>query len=193
MRSTFSCLDGAPDGVDRLDPLERRVHDLERRDVLEVDDRARPPLERAQLVEHAVLRHLEEPGREAAAQREAREALVDAEEDLLRQILRERAVADEPEHVVEDGQLIGADDEREGTLIASLGLPQDAEIRLGQRQVGRSIAAAFTGMDAIRISGLRRASAPVISAGDRRARAGDRRWARGRRGPPVLERVLRAT
>jgi hypothetical protein len=28
-------LDRAPDGVDRLDPLERRVDDLERRDVLE--------------------------------------------------------------------------------------------------------------------------------------------------------------
>ena len=133
-------LDRAPHGVDRLDALERRIDDLERRNVLEVDHRARPALERPQLVEHAVLRHLEEPGREPAAEREARQALVDAEEDLLGQILGQRAVAHEPKHVVEDRQLVRADDEREGALISSLSLPQDAEIRLGQRQVGRSIA-----------------------------------------------------
>ena len=133
-------LDRTPDGVDRLDPLERRVDDLERRDVLEVDDRTRPPLERAQLVEDAVLRHLEEPGREPAAKREVRQPLVDADEDFLRQILGKRSVAHEPKHVVEDGKLIRTDDERESSLISSLGLPQDAEIRLGQRQVGGSIA-----------------------------------------------------
>ena len=59
---------------------------------------------------------------------------------FLRQIFRERAVSDEPQHVVEDGKLVRTDDEREGSLISSLGLPQDAEIRLGQRQVGGSIA-----------------------------------------------------
>ena len=134
-------LDPAPDGVDRLDALERRVDHLERRDVLDVHNRARPALERAQLVEDAVLRHLEEPRREAAAEREARQPLVDAEEDLLRQILREGAVADEPKHVVVDGQLVGADDERKGAFITSLSLPQDAEIRLRQRQVVASIAA----------------------------------------------------
>ena len=133
-------LDRTPDGVDRLDPLERRVDDLERRDVLEVDDRPRPALERAQLVEDAVLRHLEEPGREAAPEREVRQPLIDPDEDFLRQILGKRAVADEPKHVVENGKLVGTDDERESSLISSLGLPQDAEIRLGQRQVGRSIA-----------------------------------------------------
>ena len=88
---------------------------------------------RAQLVEHAVLRHLEEPGRELRAERELRQALVDAEEDLLRQILGERPVAaHEPEHVVEDGRLVGADDERERSLVAALRFPQDAEIGLGQ-------------------------------------------------------------
>ena len=71
---------------------------------------------------------------------EARQSLVDAEEDLLRQILRHGAVADEPEHVVEHGQLVRANDERERSLISSLSLPQDAEIRLGQRQVRGSIA-----------------------------------------------------
>src|SRR3954471_19143286 len=76
-----------PDRVDRLEPLERRVDDLELRGVVERDGRARPPLARAQLVEHAVLRHLEEPRRELRAQRELRESLEDAEEDLLRQIL----------------------------------------------------------------------------------------------------------
>ena len=42
--------------------------------------------------------------------------------------------------VVEDGKLVRTDDERESSLISSLGLPQDAEIRLGQRQVRASIA-----------------------------------------------------
>ena len=36
--------DRAPDGVDRLHALERRVHDLERRDVLERDEVPRPAL-----------------------------------------------------------------------------------------------------------------------------------------------------
>src|SRR5256885_16262294 len=58
-------LDGAPDGVDRLDPLEGRVQNLELREVVERDVRARTALHRAQLVEYAVLRHLEHPGREA--------------------------------------------------------------------------------------------------------------------------------
>ena len=102
-----------------------------------VDDRARPALGRAQLVQHAVLRHLEEPGREAAAQRELRQALVDAEEDLLRQILGERAVADQSQHVVEDGRLVGADDEGEGPFIAALRFPQDARIGLAKRQGAR--------------------------------------------------------
>src|SRR3954447_229926 len=85
---------------------------------------------RPQLVEHAVLRHLEEPGRELRAGREAREPLEDAEEDLLGQILGQGAVADEAQDVVVDRNLIGADDERKRPLIAFLGLPQDAKIRL---------------------------------------------------------------
>ena len=75
-------------------------------------DGTRPALARAQLVEHAVLRHLEEPGRELRAEREPREPLEDPEEDLLRQILGERPIADEPEDVVEDGRLVRAQDER---------------------------------------------------------------------------------
>ena len=73
--------------VHLLDPLERGVEHLERRRVLDREHRARPTLDRAQLVEHPVLRDLEHPGREAGAKREARQALVDAEEDLLGQIL----------------------------------------------------------------------------------------------------------
>src|ERR1044071_8720383 len=37
--------DGAPDRVDRLEPLERRVDDLEGRDLVEVDEAPRPALE----------------------------------------------------------------------------------------------------------------------------------------------------
>ena len=66
------------------------------------------------------------------AERELRQALEDAEEDLLRQVLGQRAVADEPQHVVEDRRLVGADDERERPLVAALCLPQDAEVRLRQ-------------------------------------------------------------
>jgi hypothetical protein len=59
--------------------------------------------------------------------------LVDPQEDLLRQILGEGPVsAHEPEHVVEDGRLVGAKDERESSLVTPLRLPQDAEIGLGQ-------------------------------------------------------------
>ena len=138
-------LDRAPDRVDRLEPLERRVDDLERRDVVEIDDRARAALGRAKLVENAVLRHLEQPGRELRAKREARQPLEDAKEDLLRQILGERPVADHAQHVVVDRHLVRADDDRESSLIAPLRLPQYAVIRLGQRQGGGSIDRFFTG------------------------------------------------
>src|SRR5919202_1468415 len=46
----------------------------------------------AQLVEDAVLRHLEQPRRELRPQREPRQPLEDAEEDLLRQVLGQRPV-----------------------------------------------------------------------------------------------------
>ncbi len=81
--------DGAPHCVDRLDPLHRSVDDLERRDVLQRDNRTRPALGGTQLVEHAVLRHLEEPRRELRPEREPWEPLEDPEEDLLGQILGE--------------------------------------------------------------------------------------------------------
>jgi hypothetical protein len=45
-------LDRAPDRVDRLEPLERRVDDLEVRRVVDVDDRPRPALDRAKLGEN---------------------------------------------------------------------------------------------------------------------------------------------
>ena len=132
-------LDRAPDRVDRLGALCRRVDDLERWRVLDVDDRARPTLDRAELVEHAVLRHLEEPGREPRAQREARETLVDAEEDLLRQVLGEAAIAGEAEDVVVDGLLVRPDDDRESTLVAALRLAQNTEVWLWERHGARSI------------------------------------------------------
>ena len=151
------------------------------------DDRARPALERAQLVEHAVLRHLEEPGREPAAEREARQALVDAEEDLLRQVLGERAVADEPEDVVEDRRLVRADDEREGPLVTSLGLPQDAEIRLWQRQVGGSIAPRIVEMEGSaalrRLEQGRLPSSPPAASMPEQAAGPSARGRRARRRP----------
>ncbi len=67
-------LDRSPDGVDCLGALSRRVDDLERGNVLELDDSPRTALDGAKLVEHPVLRHLEEPGRKARAQRKSREA-----------------------------------------------------------------------------------------------------------------------
>ena len=94
--------DRAPDRVDRLEPLERCVEHLERRDVLERDDGSRTPLGGAKLVQDAVLRHLEEPGRELRPRR-ARQALENAEENLLRQILGQRAIADEPQDMVKTG------------------------------------------------------------------------------------------
>ncbi len=100
----------------------------------------RPALPGAQLVEHAVLRHLEQPRRELAAQREARQALEDAHEDLLRQILGERPVAGQTQDVVEDRRLVHADDDRERTLVASLGLSEDRELRLRKRHGAASIA-----------------------------------------------------
>ena len=104
-----------------------------------VDDAARPALERAQLVEHPVLRHLEQPRREPRAERESRQALVDAQEDLLRQILGERAVADEPQDVVVDRPLVGPNDDRERSLVAALCFPKDPEVGLLECQGAASI------------------------------------------------------
>ena len=98
------------------------------RRVVEVDRRQRPALLRAQLVEHAVLRHLEEPRRELAAEREPRQALEDAQEDLLRQVLGERLVAvRQAKDVVVDRRLVRAQDDRERTLVTPLGLPEDRQ------------------------------------------------------------------
>ena len=130
-RSTGSAVDRAPQRVDRLDPLDRLVDHLERRDVVEVDRRQRPALARTQLVEHAVLRHLEEPRRELAAEREARQPLEDAQEHLLRQILGERPVAvRQPQDVVVDRRLVHPHDDGECTFVPVLGLPQYGQIGL---------------------------------------------------------------
>ena len=132
-------LDGAPDGVDRLRALGGRVHDLERWNVLERNHGAGPALERAQLVEHAVLRHLEEPGREPRAERESRKSLENTQEDLLGEILGEVSVARQPDDVVEDRLLVRAHDDRECTLVAALCFAQDTEIGLWERHEGVSI------------------------------------------------------
>ena len=95
---------------------------------------------RPELVEHAVLRHLEEPGREARAQRESGKTLENPEEDFLREVLGEVAVAGQPDDVVEDRLLVRPDDDRESALVAALCLAQDSEIWLWERHVGgRSI------------------------------------------------------
>ena len=75
-------------------------------------------------------------------QREARQALVDAQEDLLRQVLGEVAVADEAQDVVVDGLLVRPDDERERPLVAALGLAEETVVGLRQRQGAASIASA---------------------------------------------------
>ena len=133
-------LDGTPDRVDGLGALRGRVDDLERGNVLELDDCARAALDGAKLVEHPVLGHLEEPGREARAQRESGKSLENPEEHFLREVFGEIAVAGQADDVVEDGLLVRPDDDREGTLVATLGLAQDSEVWLWQRHVGgRSI------------------------------------------------------
>src|SRR5919202_1773965 len=52
---------------------------LERRRIIDRDERSRPAFARTKLVENAVLRHLEEPRRELRPQREPRKALEDAD------------------------------------------------------------------------------------------------------------------
>jgi hypothetical protein len=133
-------VDGAPERVDRLELFHRSVEHLQRRDLVDRHEPSRPALVRTELVEDAILRHLEEPRRELAAKRELREALEDAEEHLLREILGERAVLDEPQHVVVDRRLVHPDDDREGSLITPLSFAEDRQIRLRERQGRVSIA-----------------------------------------------------
>ena len=64
---------------------------------------------------------------------------MDADEDLLGEILRKATVADHSKHVVVDGPLVGADDDRERPPIASLGLPKDVLVRLFESQCAASI------------------------------------------------------
>ena len=183
-------LDGAPDGVDRLGPLERLVDDLERRDVVERDDRARTALERAQLVEHAVLRHLEQPRREPRAVGEPGQPLVDAEEDLLRQVLGEAAVADEAQHVVVDRLLVRPDDEVERPLVTALGLAEHTVIGLRQGQCAASIQpirdVSHTIYDSVTCqrSSCATRLVPVIAAGCSRPRRSSTVGARSESSPP---------
>ena len=131
MRSGLRAADGAPDRVDHLDALRRCVDDLERGDVVE-RVRVRPALAGAQFVEHPVLRHLEEPGREAAAQGEAREAVVDPQEDVLREVLGQHAIADDAQDVVEDRRLVGRHERCERARVALLRSPKSRELGLRQ-------------------------------------------------------------
>src|SRR5262249_36098935 len=128
-------VDRAPEGVDRLDPLNGLIEHLQGRRVVERDRIERPALLGAGLVGHAVLRHREEPGRELAAEREPRKPLVNPEEDLLRQILRERLVAvRQAQDVVVDRRFVRAHDDGKRALVASLRLTEDRQIGLGERQ-----------------------------------------------------------
>src|SRR5207342_3551060 len=72
--------------------------------------------------------------------RELRQALEDAEEHFLGQILGQRPVAvDEPEDVVEDRSLVRPQDQCEGALVSALGFAEDSGIRLCQAQGSPSI------------------------------------------------------
>ncbi len=122
--------DRAPDGVDGLDPFGRRVDDLERRHVVQRQEALRLALTSAKLVEHAVLRDLEEPRREAAAERKAGEALVDPQEDLLREVFGECPVAHHAKDVVVDRRLVGLDDDPKRPLVATLRFAQYVEVGL---------------------------------------------------------------
>ena len=212
-------LDRSPHGVDRLGALGRRVDDLERRRVVDVHDGARTALDRAELVEHAVLRHLEQPRREARPKREARQSLEDPEEDLLRQILGEAAVTGQTQDVVVDRLLVRPNDDRERTLVAPLGLTQNAEIWLWQRHVrgeyrGRFVKASGAGQlrralraDSLscqresrapsipRMVGARSDSCPCVRSSKRSLGDDERheiRRVRGVRADPVgLEHLLR--
>ncbi len=63
-------------------------------------------LPRPDVVEHDVLRDLEDPGAELRAKRVLRQRPPGADEHLLCQVLGELTVADRAQHVVEDGQVV---------------------------------------------------------------------------------------
>ena len=67
------------------------------------------------------------------------QALVDPQEDLLRQVLGEAAVADEAQHVVVDRLLVRPDDEGERPLVTALSLAKHTGIGLRQGQCAASI------------------------------------------------------
>jgi hypothetical protein len=119
-----------PDRIDRLGLLTGLLDGGESRQVLKRAGRLGAPLAGAQLVEHAVLGHLEKPACELAAKREARQRVVDAHEDLLGEVLGERVVAGEPEDVVVHRRLVAAHQQREGALVTALGLAENGRVGL---------------------------------------------------------------
>src|SRR5688572_7817839 len=158
-------LDRAPHCVDRLGTLSWRVDDFERRRIFDVHDGARPALDRTELVQHPVLRDLEEPRREPRAERKARKPLEDAQEDLLRQVLGEAAITSQTQDVVVNRLLVRADDDREGTLVAPLGLSQNAEVWLWQRHVREEYRDLFVKASDAGSYGAVVSGTPVISEG----------------------------
>jgi hypothetical protein len=126
--------DGAEDGVHLLEPDLRVVGREGVRHGIDVERRLAPPLAGPQLVEHPVLGHLEQPGGEAAPHVEPGKALIDAQEDLLAQVLGQGPVAaDDAQDVVEDRPLVLPHDRRECRLVAPLRSRQQGHVRLGDR------------------------------------------------------------
>jgi hypothetical protein len=68
---------------------------------------------------------------------------VDPEEDLLRQVLSEGPVSDQPEDVVEDGLLVAVDDDRESAFVAFLRLAEYFRGRLCECHSAARIAIFF--------------------------------------------------
>ena len=85
----------------------------------------RPALPGAEVIDDTILGDLEQPRGEQASAREVRKALIDAEEDLLGQILGRAAIADETEDVRQERRLIGLDEPAERPLVTAGGCCED--------------------------------------------------------------------
>src|SRR5215472_17595740 len=90
----------------------------------------RPTITRPDLIQHPVLRHLEQPRRELAPERERRQCLKDTQKDLLRNVLRQGSISEQPEHVVEDACLLRSNEDGERSLVTTLRPAHDLAIRL---------------------------------------------------------------
>ena len=127
-------LDRSPELTDRLTLLRGDIRD--RRGHLRDElGRPRTALAGTHGVQDHVLRDLEEPGRELGAMPEARQRLPDAQEHFLGQILRQLAVGDRAQDVVEDRQAIGVDDRAVRPLVALLGTLDDVRSDLGEHTI----------------------------------------------------------